>query len=91
MNNVLRLLDQRLVISHGGTENWQRKGNLVAAAKAVKVRAKPYNALDVEELYPLTKLRNIPREYHLLILNWQENSDNKAATFKLVELPHTTV
>ena len=80
-----------LVISHGGTENWQRKGNPAAVVKADPVKVRVCNAPNVEELCLLTKQRNTPREYQLLILNWPENSDNRAATFRLVESPHTTV
>jgi hypothetical protein len=73
MNNVLRIPTQRAIISYGGTENWQRKENLVAAVKAVQAKAKQYNAPNVDVLYLLTKQRSTPREYHQLILNWLEN------------------
>ena len=50
-----------------------------------------YNVPNVVEWYPLTKQRNIPRGFHQLIPNWQENLERVAATFRLVESQHTIV
>jgi hypothetical protein len=61
------------VISHGGTVNWQRKENQVAAVKADTERVRVYNVPNVDELYLLIKQRNTPRGFHQLIPNWQEN------------------
>jgi hypothetical protein len=65
IHNVLRLPDQRAIISHGGTENWQRKENLVAAVKAVQAKVKAYSAPNVEELCQLIKQRSIPKGFLL--------------------------
>jgi hypothetical protein len=49
MNNVLRSQISELVTSYGGTEKWLRKENLVADRKANKVKARRYNAPNVED------------------------------------------
>jgi len=61
------------IISHGGTENWQRKENLVVAAKAGTEEVRAYNVPNVEELYLQIKRKNIPKGFLRLNLNWQEN------------------
>jgi len=69
MNKILRPPELQRTISHGGTENWVRKENLAAEAKAVRARAVQFNARGAGELCLLTKLKNIQRVFRLLNLS----------------------
>ena len=63
MNNVLRPKKSDLIISHGGTEKWERKENQAAAAKADKVEVEQCNVQDVGVLFQQIKQRNTQREF----------------------------
>jgi hypothetical protein len=66
MHNILSasgLADPRT--HNGGKQTWQRKENLVAAARAARVNQNPFNAPNVVVSFRLIKPRNTQREYQL--------------------------